>query len=85
MLPLELNDDVLLYSPVNTVVDCQNLQEDLDRLVQWADRWPMNFKCESQKLIVYINLVHYTYKMKDHCLNEVSQTNKYLGVSLSRG
>ena len=33
-------DDVLLYTPaVNTIVDCQSLQEDLDRLVQWADRW----------------------------------------------
>ena len=36
-------DDVLLYTPVNTIVDCQSLQEDLDRLVQWADRWQMNF------------------------------------------
>ena len=31
-------DDVLLYTPVNTIVDCQSLQEDLDRLVQWPDR-----------------------------------------------
>ena len=32
-------DSVLLYSPVNTIADCQNLQEDLDRLMQWADTW----------------------------------------------
>ena len=37
------SDDVLLYSPVSTLADCQNLQEDLDRLVQWADTWQMNF------------------------------------------
>ena len=42
-------DNALLYSPVSTIADCQNLQEDLDRLVQWADTWQMNFnlaKCE---------------------------------------
>ena len=46
MLHLELSyvyvDDVLLYSSINTIVDCQTLQEDLDRLMQWADRWQMN-------------------------------------------
>ena len=33
-------DDVLLYSSIRTITDCQNLQDDLNRLVQWADRWP---------------------------------------------
>ena len=36
-------DDVLLYSSIRTITDCQNLQDDLSRLVQWADRWQMSF------------------------------------------
>ena len=34
-------DDVLLYLPVSNTTDCQNLQKDLERLVQWAVRWQM--------------------------------------------
>ena len=80
-------DDVLLYSPVSTIADCQNLQEDLDRLVQWADTWQMNFnitKCEMIRITNRIYPVCYTYKMKDHCLNEVFHT-KYLGVVIDKG
>ena len=60
-------DAVLLYSPVSTITDCQNLQKDLERLVQWADRWQMNFnlpKCEMIRITNRINLVFYTYKLK---------------------
>ena len=56
-------DDVLLYSPVSTTTDCQNLQKDLKRLVQWADRWQMNFnftKCEMIRITNRINAVYYT-------------------------
>jgi len=79
-------DDVLLYSSINTIVDCQTLQEDLDRLMQWVDRWQMNFnstKCETIRITNRINPVYYTYKMKDHCLNEVSHV-KYLGVFIDK-
>ena len=79
-------DDVLLHSSINTLTDCQNLQKDLDRLVQWADRWQMSFnftKCEMIRLTKRINPVHFTYKMKDNCLNEVSCT-KYLGVFIDK-
>ena len=80
-------DDVLLYSPVSTTTDCQNLQKDLERLAQWADRWQMNFnltKCEMIRITNRTNPVYYTYKIKDHCLNEVPHT-KYLGVFIDKG
>ena len=57
-------DDVLLYSPVSTITDCHNLQKHLERLVQWADRWQMNFnlpKCEMIRITNRINLVFYIY------------------------
>ena len=42
-------DDVLLYSHITSIADCLSLQQDLDLLVQWANRWKMTFnilKCE---------------------------------------
>ena len=79
-------DDVLLYSSIHTITDCQNLQDDLNRLVQWADRWQMNFnfaKCEMIRITNRINPVCFTYQMKEHCLDEVSHT-KYLGVLIDK-
>ena len=79
-------DDVLLYSPVTTTTDCQSLQKDLERLVQWADKWQMSFnltKCEMIRITNRRNPVYYTYKIKDHCLNEVLHT-KYLGVFIDK-
>ena len=51
------------YSPVSTIADCQNLQEDLDRLVQWAKTWQMNFnltKCEMIQITnrIYQSAIH---------------------------
>ena len=43
---------------LRTITDCQNLQDDLSRLVQWADRWQMSFnfaKCEMIKITNRIN------------------------------
>ena len=42
-------DDVLLYSTINSVEDCYNLQEDLNTLNKWSQTWKMiinTSKCE---------------------------------------
>ena len=42
-------DDVLLYSTINSIEDCYNLQENLDTLNRWYQTWKMTFnvsKCE---------------------------------------
>ena len=68
---------------IRTITDCQNLQDDLNRLVQWADRWQMSFNFAKCGITNRINPVCFTYQMKEHCLNEVSHT-KYLGVLVDR-
>ena len=36
-------DDVLLYSFIESESNCIALQEDLDKLTEWADMWLMEF------------------------------------------
>ena len=45
-------DDILLYRPIKTSNDHRILQNDLNPLTKWADRWLMEFnipKCKSCK------------------------------------
>ena len=46
-------DDSLLYGVVNGDEDAKALQEDLDRLVKWSDKWQMTFninKCRTLRV-----------------------------------
>ena len=56
-------DDVLLYSSINTIVDCETLEEDLDRLMQWADRWQI-------RITNRINPVYYSYIQNEGSLSK---------------
>jgi len=37
-------DDTKLFRQVSDTVDAVGMQEDLDRLVEWADKWQMQKK-----------------------------------------
>ena len=91
-LPLELSYMLMMYHVLlcsYTSKHYSRLPEFAGRLVQWADRWQMNFnitKCEMIRITNRIHPVYYTYRMKDHCLNKVSHTNiNTWGCSLTRG
>ena len=52
-------DDVLLYSVINSPDDCHQLQNDLNTLDQWANKWRMVFKhskCEYLKIKLTLSL-----------------------------
>jgi len=36
-------DDTKLFRQVNDTVDTVGMQEDFDRLVEWANKWQMQF------------------------------------------
>jgi hypothetical protein len=36
-------DDTKICGPVSTQAETQTLQEDLDKLVDWSDKWQMRF------------------------------------------
>jgi len=44
-------DDTRLFRQVNDTVDALGIQEDLDRLVQWADKWQMQFNVSKCKVM----------------------------------
>ena len=44
-------DDVLLYSTINSVEDCYNLQEDLNTLNKWSQTWKMTFNTSKYELL----------------------------------
>ena len=67
---LKFADDTKLFRKVNTDGDKQHLQNDLDRLVKWSDKWQMlNFgKCKC------------LHKVSEQCGIAASKGNQILGL-----
>ena len=77
-------DDCLIYRPIYDVHDQVTLQHDIDKLMEWADRWGMSFnasKCNVMRTLGGIRSQRF-YHMHGHVLQEVTHA-KYLGVTLS--
>ena len=57
-------DDVLLYSYIHSESDCLALQQDLDKLTEWAHTWLMEFnikKCEYLRITNKRNPIIHSY------------------------
>ena len=80
---LKFADDTKLFRKVNTDVDKQHLQNDLDRLVKWSEKWQMLFnfgKCKC--LHTGHRNMNVNYKMGDTVLGTTVK-EKDLGVTIS--
>ena len=80
-------DDTRLYSAINSVTDCDDLQADLENIYKWADTNNMKF---NSKKFQYINFgIHpedkdsNVYVGPDLNLINASKTVKDLGVTMS--
>ena len=80
-------DDTSLYSAINSVTDCDDLQADLENIYKWADTNNMKF---NSKKFQYINFgIHpedkgsNVYVGPDLNLINASKTVKDLGVTMS--
>ena len=63
-------DDAKIFRSVNLQEDIRTLQEDLNKLTMWMERWQLPFnigKCKS--LHLGRNNRYYTYEMNGHQLN----------------
>ena len=73
--------------PIGDTEDGKVLQNDLDRLSVWEDRWDMEFnpsKCQVVRVTTSRRLIDITYTLHGQVL-EVVTSGKYLGVDISCG
>ena len=81
-------DDTKVSTTVDSEKESQVLQKDIDRLVEWADRWQLHFNTAKCKVIHLgrNNPAHkYTMKMhnsEDRTVLEPAGTEKDLGVQV---
>ena len=80
---LKFADDTKVFRKVKSVEDISHLQNDLDKLIEWSEKWQMLFnydKCHCLQ-IGYHN-VHREYEMGNTTLGQ-SEKEKDLGVIIS--
>jgi len=69
-------DDTKLYKGVQNVNDCHELQEDLNRVLAWAECWQMELNPEKTKLLtIGNNKFNYDYVLKGNTVDRVSHMN----------
>jgi len=77
---LRFADDTKVFRKATDGSDMESIQEDLNRLVNWADRWKMEFNVKKCKLMHFSrDKVNFKYTMKGNTLQETS-LEKDLGV-----
>ena len=75
-------DDVTLYCEIKSVEDCHLLQEDLDRICDWDNKWQLRLnaaKCEAFLISSKRKTISFDYFV-NHSSLSWSPTIKYLGV-----
>ena len=79
-------DDCFLYCRINSPVDYQNIQKDLDALTKWEKDWQMSFNVDKCHIICFStekSNLGTTYVLNNHVLTQVHH-HSYLGVILSK-
>jgi len=79
-------DDCLLYRIINSTEDTTRLQEDLNKLSEWANTWQLNFnvtKCAVVRCTRITSPIIHSYMLNDHIL-EVANQHSYLGIMLNK-
>ena len=80
---LKFADDTKVLRKVTNVTDKQSLQDDLDKLVKWSEKWQMLFNFGKCKCIdIGHGNMDKEYKMGDAVLGRTAQ-EKDLGVTFS--
>jgi len=75
-------DDSLLYRKIKNINDTVILQNDLDQLQLWEQKWKMEFhpqKCELLRITNKRNIINTSYYIHNTKLNQ-TKSSKYLGV-----
>ncbi len=78
-------EDGIIYREINNDQDRVTLQEDLDNLNNWANKWQLNFNFSKYYHLGITNKRDpetYSYMMNNQIINRVSST-KYLGITIT--
>lgn len=79
-------DDALLFRPIRSAKDESLLQQDLNSLAEWEDKWQMRFNPQKCQVVHVCTNKRYqrrpTYTLHGHVLEAVDSA-KYLGVNIS--
>ena len=61
-------DDTKVYRRIQTRSDCQELQNDLNRLAAWSKQWLLNFNATKCVALRIRNAVKYVYTLTEHII-----------------
>ena len=79
-------DDCLIYREIRSRDDQFALQDDLNKLVQWASTWGMEFNIKKCNVLTITqkkkHKLSFSYKMNNQVVEGIRST-KYLGVTIS--
>ena len=78
-------DDSLIYKAIKSADDSRDLQNDLDALGRWAEKWLMIFRPDKCKLMSFTRShspTEFQYTLNNVNI-QATDTHKYLGVHLS--
>ena len=78
-------DDAISYMTIDNQQDAHNLQQDLNRIGEWAKKWTMVLNTEKCKVITISrkrNKIQHAYHLNNTPLEAVTSA-KYLGVTIT--
>ncbi len=75
-------DDAKLYSDIDNINDCINLQRDLDVVCKWANDWLISFNKEKCVVLRIKKHVEFDYTLDNYKLTEVPDQSD-LGITVS--
>ena len=78
-------DDTIVYLTINNNSDANKLQDDLNKLERWEEKWKMQFhpeKCQVLTVSRNKTKVMHKYTLHGHQLENVDEA-KYLGITIS--
>ena len=78
-------DDAISYMTIDNQQDAHNLQQDLNRIGEWAKKWTMVLNTEKCKVITISrkrNKIQHVYHLNNTPLEAVTSA-KYLGVTIT--
>ena len=80
---LKFADDTKIFRKVSSVLDQEQLQEDLDSLIKWSDKWQMTFNQDKCKTMHIGRLNQKSDYLMNNTVLAKSTTEKDLGVNFS--